>query len=261
MRGCWNRKGLAQADVRDSTVTLPAGVELSPSAANGLVGCPEGPQVALKGSGSRGSRNSTMTKRRRKRRRSPSRSGSWKKKSEAGAAPSCPDASKLGTVEVKTPLLPNKLKGYVYLAEPAPNGEGGKNPFGSLVALYMVARDPVSGVLVKLAGEGQLDEQTLRVATTFRDTPQVPFRDLQIDLFGGPRASVSTPARCGAFASEGVFTPWSGTGPVGVSSPFEVSSGVGGGACPGAGCCRSARGSARSARTPRRARSRASSSN
>ena len=91
----------------------------------------------------------------------------------------------------------------------------------------------MSGVLVKLAGEGQLDEKTLRVATTFRDTPQVPFEDLKVDLFGGPRASVSTPARCGVFASEGVFTPWSGTGPVGVSSArFEVSSGVGGGACP-----------------------------
>ena len=147
----------------------------------------------------------------------------------------CPDASKLGTVHIRTPLLRDELEGSVYLADPAPNGEPGKNPFNSLVALYLVAKDPVSGVLVKLAGEGVLDEHTLRVATTFRDAPQVPFEDLKVDLFGGPRASVSTPARCGGYQADGVFTPWSGTGPVSVLSPaedFAVTSGVGGSACP-----------------------------
>src|SRR5262249_1707991 len=39
--GLLEPEGLASADVRDSTITLPAGVELSPSAANGLVGCTE----------------------------------------------------------------------------------------------------------------------------------------------------------------------------------------------------------------------------
>ena len=71
-------------------------------------------------------------------------------------------------------MLTHELEGAVYLASPAPNGEAGKNPFGSLVALYLVAEDPVSGVLVKLAGEGELNESTLRVATTFRNAPQVP---------------------------------------------------------------------------------------
>ena len=202
---------VAEADLRDTTITLPAGVELSPSAANGLVGCSE-PQVGFEGFDAT----------------------SHMQRFSPGEA-ECPDAAKLGTVHVRTPLLPNELDGALYLADPAPNGELGKNPFGSLVAVYLVAKDPVSGVLVKLAGEGVLDEHSLRVATMFRDAPQVPFEDLKVDLFGGPRASVSTPAKCGSYQADGVFVPWSGTGPVSVQSPtedFGVSEGIGGSACP-----------------------------
>ncbi len=203
---------LAQSDVRDTTITLPPGVELSPSAANGLVGCSEA-EVGFEGL------DSTT----HMQRFTPNEA-------------ECPGASKVGVVHIKTPLLPNELEGALYLADPAPNGEAGRNPFGSLVALYIVAEDPVSGIRVKLAGEGLLDEHTLRVATTFRNAPQVPFEDLKVDLFGGPRASVSTPAKCGAYRADGVFTPWSGTGPVSVQSPteeFQVSSGLGGAPCPG----------------------------
>src|SRR5262249_30871751 len=135
----------------------------------------------------------------------------------------CPDGSKLGSVRIKTPLLSHELEGSVYLASPAPNGasEPGKNPFDSLVALYLVAEDPVSGVLVKLAGQGELDESTLRVSTTFRNAPQVPFEDLRLDLFDGPRASVSTPAFCGGYATDASFSSWSGVGPLALNSPPE----------------------------------------
>jgi hypothetical protein len=207
-------EGLAEADVRDTTITLPAGAELSPSAANGLEGCSEG-EVGFEGFDPMTGMQQFDT-------------------SEAA----CPDGSKVGTVRIKTPLLPNELEGAVYLASPAPNGEAGRNPFGSLVALYLVAKDPVSGVLVKLAGEGVLDEGSLRVATTFRDAPQVPFEDLKVELFGGPRASVTTPALCGGYATEGAFTPWSSSSVADVLAPaedFQVTSGVGGGACPAGG--------------------------
>jgi len=202
---------LAQADVRDSTVTLPPGVELSPSAANGLAACSEA-KVGYEGLDS----NTGLQEFSR-------------------AQASCPEASKLGIVHIKTPLLPHELEGSVYLATPAPNGEGGQNPFNSLIALYIVAEDPVSGVLVKLAGEGHVDEGTLQVSTSFANTPQVPFEELKLELFGGPRASLTTPALCGAYATEGLFTPWSGSAPVGVSSPaeeFQITEGPGGSPCP-----------------------------
>jgi hypothetical protein len=202
---------LAEADVRDTTVTLPQGVQLSPSAANGLEGCSEA-QI-----GFMGFNQATQT-------------------NEFDTSPvACPDGSKVGTVRIKTPLLSNELEGAVYLASPAPNGEEDRNPFDSLVALYIVAEDPVSGVIVKLAGEGQVDEGTLRISTTFKNAPQVPFEDLKLNLFGGERASVSTPPACGSYPTEAVFTPWSGTGPVSVLSlaeDFLISSEVGGSACP-----------------------------
>jgi hypothetical protein len=203
--------GLAEADVRDSTVTLPAGVELSPSAANGLQACSEA-QIGYEGLDPKTGMQDFST-----------------------ASPSCPVASKIGVVHIRTPLLSHELEGSVYLASPAPNGEAGMNPFNSLVALYIVAEDPVSGVLVKLAGEGHVDEGTLRVSTTFSNTPQVPFEELKLELFGGPRASVTTPPACGSYATEALFTPWSGTGAVGVSSQageFQVTSGPGGSPCP-----------------------------
>lgn len=194
-------EGLAEADVKDSTVSLPVGMELSPSAANGLGACSEA-QIGFTGFSGAGMAEFS------------------------GGAPECPAAAKLGIVHVKTPLLEHELEGTAYLA--AQNA----NPFGSLVALYIYAQDPVSGVWVKLAGRGELNEATGQVTTTFADTPQVPFEELRLELFGGPRASVSTPVSCGAYAPTGVFTPWSGGGAVTASTEgFSVEQDVGGGPC------------------------------
>ena len=206
--------GLAEADVRDTTVTLPEGVQLSPSAANGLEGCSES-QVGFTGFNPALAINEFNTE-----------------------PVSCPNGSKVGTVKITTPLLSQPLEGYVYLAAPAPNGsqEPGRNPFNSLVALYLLAEDPVSGVLVKLAGEGEINENTLRVSTTFRNTPQVPFEELELNLFNGPRAAVSTPALCGNYTTDASFTPWSGTPPLTIGAPgsdFDVTAGLNGGGCSG----------------------------
>jgi hypothetical protein len=203
-----NPEGRAEADVRDATVTLPAGVQLNPSAAGGLQACSEG-QVGYRGL-SPGTEAQEFT----------------------AASGSCPDASKLGVVHVRTPLLAQELEGALYLADPAPNGEPGKNPFNSLVAVYLVAEDKEAGVLVKLAGEGKLDPATGQVTTTFKDTPQLPFEELKLQLFGGERASVTTPAFCGSYQASSVFDAWSGAVAEPASTPFVVSSGPGGGPCP-----------------------------
>jgi hypothetical protein len=183
-------KGLAEANVKDTTVTLPAGVALNPSAADGLKSCSEA-EVAL----------------------------------SADVFPSCPEASKIGTVEIESPLLPNALTGSVYLASQ------NENPFGSLVAMYVVAQDPVSGTLVKVAGEVHLDPVTGQIVATFDNTPQLPFENLHLHFFGGDRAPLGTPAKCGGYTTGAVIAPWSGNAPAEPSSTFEIASGPNGSAC------------------------------
>jgi len=185
-----NSTGLAPAEVKDTTVALPAGVALNPAAADGLEACSEA-EIAL----------------------------------NADVPVTCPEASKVGTLEIKSPLLPNPLVGAAYLA--AQNA----NPFGSLVALYLVAEDPVSGVLVKVAGEVKPDPVTGQLVSTFKDTPQLPFEDLRLHFFGGDRAPLSTPALCGSYTTTGSIAPWSGNPPAELSSTFDITSGPGGGLC------------------------------
>jgi hypothetical protein len=58
----------------------------------------------------------------------------------------CPDASKLGTVEIDAPAVDHPLPGSIYLAKQS------ENPFNSLIALYIAVNDPQTGVVIKLAG-------------------------------------------------------------------------------------------------------------
>ncbi len=210
---------LAESDVRDSAVTLPEGLQLNPSAAGGLEACSE-QQMGFEGASGE----------------DPLSRGAAQPLRFSSERAQCPAASKEGVVRIKTPLLEHELQGSVYLATPAPLGEAGQNPFNSLVALYIVAEEPAAGIRVKLAGGAQLNGQTGQVSTSFRETPQVPFEELSLELFGGPRASLGTPAVCGSPSLAASFTPWSDEGaPVqlagGPEESLDISSGIGGSAC------------------------------
>jgi hypothetical protein len=196
-----NANGLAESAIKATTVALPAGMSLDPSGAGGLGACGEA-LVGFEGFGGDGTPLFTPD------------------------AASCPDASKVGTVRIKVPIIANPLEGGVYVATQ------NANPFGSLVALYIVATDPATGVLVKLPGEVSLNAVTGQLVSTFKNTPQAPVEDLELHFFGGSRGPLATPAVCGTYTTSASFTPWSGNPPVDSSSSFDVTNGPNGGACP-----------------------------
>jgi hypothetical protein len=207
-----NAQGLASSNVKTITVAFPQGVTLNPSAADGLEACSEDQVGLLAGLGAQEELLFTPTL------------------PEAF----CPDASKIGTVAIKSPLLPKGqvVEGSLYLANPAPNGEAGRNPFNSLLGMYIIAKDPVSGTLVKLPGKATLDQSTGQITSVFDNSPQLAFEDAEIHLFGGERAPLATPSHCGTYTTTATFAPWSGTPPVSSSSSFQITSGPNGSPCP-----------------------------
>jgi hypothetical protein len=177
-------EGLAEADVKNTTVALPVGVAINPAGGDGLQGCSE-EQIGLKND----------------------------------LPPTCPNASKVGLVKIHTPLLPNDLEGAAYLADQ------NANPFGSLVALYVFVEDPVSGSRVKVAGEVSVNPVTGQLVSTFKNTPQLPFETFELHFFGGDRAPLASPARCGAYTTTAMIEPWTESGEVQSSSTFDIGSG------------------------------------
>lgn len=193
--------GLAESNLKEAVVGLPAGMAVSPSAANGLGACtPE--EIGL----------------------------------NSASASSCPDSSKLGSVEIETPLLEDPLKGAVFVAQQGNLLGNGSNPFGSLLALYIVAE--ADGALVKLPGEVSLDPVTGQLTARFGEDPlttlstgerqflpQLPFSDLKMSFFAGPKAPLITPPGCGTYTTTSRLTPWSGGAPAEPSSSFTISQG------------------------------------
>jgi hypothetical protein len=174
--------GLATSSLENTSVELPAGVSVSPSAANGLEACSEA-QIGL----------------------------------HSEAAAECPNGSKIGTVEITSPLISDHLTGGVYVARQ------GENPFHSLLAMYVAAE--ADGARVKLAGHIVADPVTGQLTTTFTETPQIPFNDFKLNLFGGRRGALATPNACGAPNTNVSLAPWDGLGATSFSEPFTTSTG------------------------------------
>jgi hypothetical protein len=170
-------EGLAEVDLRDAAVTLPQGFVVNPSSADGLGACSLA-QIGYRGMGAG-------------------------KPSFSADPADCPDASKIGSVTVKSPLVDHPLPGAVYLAMPH------ENPFDSLLAIYVTVEDPQTGVVVKLTGKVAADPGTGQLSTTVEQSPQLPFEDFELDFFEGARAPLRTPSTCGTHATAGTYVPWS----------------------------------------------------
>jgi hypothetical protein len=177
----------ATPPLKQAIVRLPAGFTINPAAGDGLSVCTIA-QIGWLGS--------TVT-------------------DFNSLEPSCPEASKIGSLELETPLIRGTLTGAMYLA--AQN----ENPFKSVLAAYIVVNDPVTGVLIKIAGRLQADPVTGQLTGVFDQNPQLPFSDLKLHFFGGPRAELATPENCGTFTTTSEIEPWSAPDSGLPANPFD----------------------------------------
>ena len=188
--------GISPAMMKDLHLALPPGMSVNPSSADGLAACTEA-QAHF----------------------------------HSLTPGQCPDDSKLGPVEVITPLLDHPITGALYLAQPL------KNPTGSLIALYLELNDPSTGTVSNLAGKVVADPTTGQLTTVFEQNPQLPIEHIKTHLFTGPRAALRTPAACGTYSARADMTPWSApqTPVAHPTDPFAIQANPNGGACPAQG--------------------------
>jgi hypothetical protein len=188
-----NPTAQAQSQVRTARVTLAQGLGLNPSAAKGLVACSD----AQLGKG-------TTT------------------------PVACPPGSKIGTVAIDTPPLPNgSLLGNVYLGQQLSRDPAS----GQEYRIFVDAESPRYGISVRLVGNVSADPQTGQLTTTFAENPQVPFSSFRLQFDGGPRATLTSPGSCGPNTTTSQMTPWSGNPDATPSGGFVLSSAPGGGPC------------------------------
>ncbi len=197
--GLLDFEGYAFSDIKKTTVTLPEGMTVNPGVAAGLEAC------------------------------SPAQYAAETLESLPGQG--CPQASKLGDVEVETPLLDGEvIEGEVFAATQ------NENPFNSLIAIYMVIRDRDLGLLVKQAGRVEPDLKTGRLTTVFgepgHEIPQFPFSHLRFHFRSTEPAPLATPPTCNTYTTAADFGLWAFPEILTSTSTFPIDQGVGGGPCP-----------------------------
>ncbi len=201
-----NPVAAATANLMGAVVTLPEGMTVNPSAGAGLGSCTPAQYAA-----------ETL---------------------DSLSGEGCPSDSSLGTVTIDTPVLKETATGTVYLATPYDNPfpeEG--HPGGSLLAMYIVARIPQRGVIVRVAGRVTPNPVTGQLVTTFENDPQLPFNEFKLSFRQGQTSPLVTPPVCGEYIAEGEFFSWAkpAFGMNIFSPPFDITQGVGGGECPSGG--------------------------
>jgi hypothetical protein len=197
--GITNPDGIARPAVKTAIASLPEGLTVNPSLGAGLDTCGEAEWA-----------RETAT-------------------SEPGAG--CPSTAKIGDVVLDGALgLPDQLKGAIYLARPY------ANPFDKLIAVYMLARLPNRGLIVKSQGYLEPDPANGRLVATFDDLPRLLYTHFGLTLREGQRSTLLTPPTCATYTADlevaswaepTVFTP--------TSSFFLITRGDGVTPCPSGG--------------------------
>lgn len=198
----------SQSHVRRAEISLPEGMGLNPSGANGLVACTD----------------------------------AQFKKGQRVETNECPPESIVGTVEVVSPPLAEPLEGEVYVGE-----QQSQDPqSGEMFRILIEAKSAHEGIFARLVGNVKADPATGELTAVLTDKivgqfagtlpdglPQVPFESVKMH-FDGSKATLTSPPTCSTFEATGQFEPWARPGeqvPVGAKLP-TLSSDPGGGGCP-----------------------------
>jgi hypothetical protein len=191
--------GRSKSRIKEVRITLPEGMAANPSLAEGLEVCSED---QLKGETLR---------------------------SEPGEG--CPQASKIGTVQVQTPLLEEPLKGALYQATPHANEAG-----DALIAFYIVVKNPKLGIIVKQPSRVEPDPKTGQLLGISENIPQTAaFSSFELHFREGGRSPLVSPPLCGTYQVKAQITPWSGAPTETTTSTFQIQSGPNEGPCPPGG--------------------------
>jgi len=126
----------------------------------------------------------------------------------------CPDAAKLGTATIASPAIRRPLQGELFQRTPTPSHQFG---------LWLVSDD--LGLHVKLPAEIEPDPNTGRLSVVFHDLPQVPLEEVELNVWGGPRAPLENPDACGTYATDYTFTPHSNDAAVSGQSQMTIDEG------------------------------------
>jgi hypothetical protein len=157
-----------------------------------------------------------------------------------GQGNGCPNGAKIGTLRVHTPIFNEQfegdlLTGAVYLAkpdDPATTTPGAENPFDTLISIYMLAKSPQRGVMVKLAGKLVPNPSDGTLTAVFDTLPQLPYTELEVAFRSGQRSFLLTPPHCGYTPTEIIAEPY-GSAPVYDELSYTLlKTGVDGGPCP-----------------------------
>ena len=189
---------IANSYLKVAKVTLPEGMGINPSASNGLQSCSD-EQFHY----------------------------------HTNIPVECPEASKIGTVEVQTPSLPpNSLFGDVYVGAPLKNGPGAFES-GEQFRIFIHAFSERYGVNVRLEGKVFPNGNTGQLTAIVPENPQATFRNFRLHFFGGDKGILTSPPTCGTNTTTTEFTPWSENPDHNKPTANTTLTNVpGGGACP-----------------------------
>ncbi|HEV7399753.1 MAG TPA: hypothetical protein VGN84_05730 [Solirubrobacterales bacterium] len=184
----------SESHLRNAEVSLPQGMGLNPSGANGLKYCTD---------------------------------GQFHKNSRASTE--CPFDSMIGSVDIETPPLPaGSLTGPMYLGQQLSRDPTSGDEF----RFFVDAESSRYGIKVRLEGKTRADPKTGQLTTVFTENPQVPFTSVKLH-FDGAKNVLTSPPTCAPANATSTYEPWSTPASTRhpVSNTFAMTSAPGGGAC------------------------------